>query len=94
MEILNKYNFYCTKCGISYEKAPLHIYHITATILGGGNEPQNLQLDNFSREEIAERTGYQPTGGGFNNAISRLCILSLVEKTLEGIRFNQELLEV
>lgn len=32
----------------------------------------------LSREELGQRTGYEPTGGGFNNALGRLRTLELV----------------
>ncbi len=45
----------------------------------------------FSKQEIAEQTGYSAGSGGFSNAISNLNALGLIEKTGEGIRLNQEL---
>ena len=45
----------------------------------------------FSKQEIAEQTGYSAGSGGFSNAISNLNTLGLIEKTGEGIRLNQEL---
>lgn len=45
----------------------------------------------FTKQEIADQTRYSATSGGFNNAISELNTLGLIEKTAEGIRLNQEL---
>lgn len=33
----------------------------------------------LSKDKVAERAGYEPTGGGFNNALSRLRSLELIE---------------
>lgn len=32
----------------------------------------------LTKEQVAERTGYEPNGGGFNNSLSRLRTLELV----------------
>lgn len=49
----------------------------------------------FTKDDLAAQTGYTAGGGGFNNAISELCTLSLAERTPTGlIRLNQELLQV
>jgi len=48
---------------------------------------------NGTYPKLAEETGYSPGGGGFLNAISKLCTLGLAEKTQDGVRFNQNLLE-
>lgn len=34
----------------------------------------------MSKEELGEATGYEPTGGGFNNALGRLRTLELIER--------------
>ena len=52
------------------------------------------KTDEFTKEELGEQSGYQPTSGGFNNALSQLCTLGLAERNDGKIRFNQELLEV
>ncbi|KKL92510.1 hypothetical protein LCGC14_1883960 [marine sediment metagenome] len=56
-----------------------------------------LLLDNpyedFSKEDIADQTGYSLRSGGFNNAISKLNSLGLIEKDNSNIKLNQELLE-
>lgn len=33
----------------------------------------------LSKDELASRTGYEASGGGFNNALSRLRTLELIE---------------
>jgi uncharacterized protein len=33
----------------------------------------------MSKEEVAAKAGYEPNGGGFNNALGRLRTLELVE---------------
>jgi len=48
----------------------------------------------FSKEEIAEQTGYQPDSGGFNNAISKLNQLRLINRINGRIKFNEEILEL
>jgi hypothetical protein len=45
----------------------------------------------FTKEEIAQETNYSAGSGGFNNAISKLNTLGLIEKNNDGIRINQEL---
>lgn len=44
----------------------------------------------FSKTEIAEVTGYSSSSGGFNNAISKLNSLELIQKEGSALRFNQE----
>lgn len=46
----------------------------------------------LSKDELAERTGYAATGGGFNNALSRLRTLLLIEGRGE-LRLSDELAE-
>jgi hypothetical protein len=46
----------------------------------------------LSKEEIGAATEYEPTGGGFNNALSRLRTLGLIEGKGE-IRVSPTLLE-
>jgi hypothetical protein len=48
----------------------------------------------FSKNEIAEATGYSPGSGGFSNSLSRLNTLELIEKENGSIRLNHELLEL
>jgi len=33
----------------------------------------------LAKDEVAARAGYEPSGGGFNNALSRLRSLELIE---------------
>ena len=33
----------------------------------------------LTKQEVGERAGYEPSGGGFNNALSRLRTLELIE---------------
>lgn len=42
--------------------------------------------DGVSKEEVARRTGYEPNGGGFNNALGRLRTLELIEGRGEALR--------
>lgn len=57
-----------------------------------------LLLDNpyedFSRDEIADDTGYSIESGGFKNAISKLNSLGLIIKEGSNIKLNPELLEI
>lgn len=39
-----------------------------------------------SKEDVASHTGYEPTGGGFNNALSRLRTLELISGGKEAMR--------
>ena len=49
--------------------------------------------ETFSKEKLAEDTGYSATSGSFGAAISHLCTLGLAEKNGEGVRFNQNITE-
>lgn len=51
------------------------------------------QGQEFSVQEIAERTGYSASSGGFNNGISRLNSLGLIEKNDGMIKLKEEILE-
>jgi len=51
------------------------------------------QSDTFTKERMAEVTGYQVTSGSFNSSISVLLTLGLAERGSEGVRFNQNLTE-
>lgn len=46
-----------------------------------------------SKAEIAEATGYEQNGGGFNNALSRLRSLELIQGTGDSIRLSEEFFE-
>lgn len=50
----------------------------------------------FTKEELSEatETQYSPTSGGFNNALSRLNTLELIDRSGGRIRLNPELLEL
>jgi len=48
----------------------------------------------YSKEEIAEITGYSHGSGGFSNAISKLNSLGLIQRNNSHIQLNQELLEI
>ncbi len=49
----------------------------------------------ISKEDIAAETGYSATSGGFNNSLSELSALGLVERVPGGIiRINPEILEL
>ena len=45
----------------------------------------------WNKEEIGEQVGYSPGSGGFNNALSRLNSLGLIEKKNGQININQEI---
>lgn len=45
-----------------------------------------------SKAEVAERTGYEASGGGFNNALSRLRTLDLITRG-DPMRANDDLME-
>jgi hypothetical protein len=48
-----------------------------------------------SKERIATATGYSPTSGGFNNSLSELSSLGLIERLPGGmIRINEEILNL
>lgn len=48
--------------------------------------------DPVSKQELGEMTNYSATSGGFNNAISKLTTLGLIQKNSDGtIALNQEL---
>lgn len=57
-----------------------------------------LLLDNpyqeFSKEEIAESTGYSAGSGGFNNGLYRLNTLGLIERENNMIKLNPAILEM
>lgn len=36
--------------------------------------------EGLAKEEVAARAGYEPTGGGFNNALGKLRALELIER--------------
>lgn len=48
----------------------------------------------YTKEELAEITGYSSSSGGFKNAISKLNSLGLIQKDDREIRLNPELLEL
>lgn len=50
--------------------------------------------DTFTKNDIAINTGYSEGSGGFNNAISRLSTLGLIEREHGLIKLNEELLKV
>lgn len=47
----------------------------------------------FTKEQLAENTGYQ-YGGGFNNNVYELSGLGLITKTHEGYKINPEILSI
>ncbi len=57
-----------------------------------------LLLDNpyteFSKEDVGEATGYSSGSGGFNNAISYLKTLGLIERQGNIIKLNPEILDL
>lgn len=47
--------------------------------------------DQYTKEDLGNITGYSPTSGGFNNALSQLCTLGLAERINGRIQLNPEL---
>lgn len=47
----------------------------------------------FSKEQIAETTGYSVNSGGFNNALSKLNTLELIQRNSNTIKLNHEIIE-
>lgn len=53
------------------------------------------QHDSFSKEEIGEMTGYAASSGSFNNAISKLNTLGLIQRNSDGtIGINKEIVNI
>lgn len=50
--------------------------------------------DSSTKDEIAQQTGYSVTSGGFNNSISELSSLGLIERQNGTIRINPEILDL
>lgn len=50
--------------------------------------------ESYSRQEIAEQTGYSASSGGFGDAISKLNVLGMINKEGTMIKLNPELLEI
>lgn len=48
----------------------------------------------FTKDQIGAETGYSPGSGGFNNSLSKLVTLGLVQRSPDGFRFNQEVLDL
>lgn len=48
----------------------------------------------FTKLELGEETGYQPSSGGFNNAISKLNTLGLLSRSNGMINLNKEIIEI
>ncbi len=48
----------------------------------------------FDKNELADKTGYSVTSGGFNNSISMLMTLGLLARTNGLIHLNPELNEI
>lgn len=46
----------------------------------------------LTKEQIAPLAGYEPSGGGFNNAVSRLKSLEIITRYDGGFRLSEELL--
>jgi len=44
-----------------------------------------------TKEQVAEAAGYEPSGGGFNNALSRLRTLELISGGAHALRASEEL---
>ena len=49
----------------------------------------------FTKDQIAQQTGYSATSGGFNNAVSKLNTLGLIQRNRDGtIELNKEIIDV
>jgi hypothetical protein len=48
----------------------------------------------WTKEQLGSETGYSPTSGGFNNSISELSALGLIERVPGGVRINPELFKI
>lgn len=46
----------------------------------------------FTKVQLGAVTGYSPTSGGFNNALSRLTTIGLIDRNATSIRFRQQVL--
>lgn len=49
--------------------------------------------ETYTKERLGEITGYSHTSGGFNNALSHLYTLGLIQKSSEGVKFNEAIQE-
>lgn len=47
----------------------------------------------FTKEEVGEKTNYSSGSGSFNNAISRLNSLALIQRTPNGIRLHEDVVK-
>lgn len=47
----------------------------------------------LSKDEVAEQAGYEPAGGGFNNALSRLRTLELIAGSGTALRASDDLMD-
>lgn len=62
---------------------------IWTLLLGGYHEAQ------WGKERIASETGYSVTSGGFNNSLSALSALGLIERLPGGmVRINPEIVNL
>ena len=50
--------------------------------------------DEYDKASVGIATGYSPTSGGFNNALSRLNSIGLIRRSNGGVRINPEILEI
>lgn len=51
--------------------------------------------ETWTKEQLGSETGYSPTSGGFNNSLSELSALGLIERLPGGmLRINPELFEI
>ena len=96
-----KYNFLDINVNVNVNVAGEYDFSKESIMKNLGVCPKKiyqLLLDNphqeYSREEIAEETGYSPGSGGFSNAISKLNSLRLIQKDNAHIKLNQDLLEI
>jgi hypothetical protein len=47
--------------------------------------------DEYPKEQLGDETGYSASSGGFNNALSRLSTLGLIERNGGSVRLNREI---
>jgi hypothetical protein len=49
--------------------------------------------DDVAEDELGARTGYEPTGGGFRNALGKLRTLELIRGDRNGLQASPDLVD-
>lgn len=73
--------------------SPKNLWHPVLIIVDEAHQFVDNPQKDYSKEEIAEMTGYS-SGSGVNNAISKLCTLGLIQRNNGRLKFNPELFEM